>query len=194
MRYRSIAAALHLVATAGNVLYQFRNHILDLGSGVTITPNLAGTDPAEVMQTLYPTAGTDAGKVGQGQIFIEAPFITDGGSLADANYYTLDAGSADLTAAPFVGNFEVILPVNGYDLSNVGPGIVIRTTAAITPLPATGAKWSLTFPPGHKLHESDYDMRGEHYAINNLSGYKDESSWNAPNFTGNIKDPKYTRE
>lgn len=199
MRYIAIDDSLVLLAASGKGKYQFKNGVLQIGTatgtgaGNEIVPDLAGTDLDSKMQNLYPTAGTDLGKVGLGQTFFQAPPIVAAGTLASGSYYTLLSGTADLTGANYVGKYTLVLPsqVPSLDLADFPLGFVIKATAAIT-VPAGDATWALSLEP-RWLDDQEHNLRSESFIMNELTTFKDESSWNGKTYSARIKDPKYVR-
>lgn len=88
MRYRSVANSLGIYREDGKIKrdpttqdpYRFFNGVLNVGtltstgSGNEIDPQLSATDGSSAME-IYPSAGTDLGKIGLDVLFIEAPPI-----------------------------------------------------------------------------------------------------------------------
>lgn len=200
MRYRSFKSGLALLSEYGDAKYTFQNYVLIVGdptldtAGNVIITDVGGTDPKSAMQTPYPLAGTDLEKVGLGKFFIKAPPITSTGTLDNGTvtgpYYELITGSADLANAAYVGKYEVVLPANLSGLT-AGPGVVIKVTADIT-VPADGSTWALAPSPEY-LEDEDHDMRPESFIMNNLTTFKDESSWNPTTWGSKTQDPKTVR-
>lgn len=175
MRYRAIKSRQALPAVSGKIKYQFENYVLDLGTGNTIDPAQASSNEDLKMQTPWASAATDIEKVGQDEIFIEAPEIIAAGSLTSGKYYEILVGPVDLTAAAYDGNYTLILPTTGLDLTRAPKGTVIKATAGIT-VPAGDDKWALTFGPEY-LDDEDHNLRYESFIKNNLTTFKDESVW-----------------
>lgn len=199
MRYIAIEDSLTLLAASGKIKYQFKNGVLQVGTatgtgaGNEIVPDLSGTDLDSKMQTLYASAGTDLGKVGLDEIFFQAPPIVAAGTLASGSYYTLLSGTADLTGANYSGKYTLVLPsqVPSLDLTDFPLGYVIKATAAIT-VPAGDATWSLALSP-RWLEDNEHNLRSEAFIMNELTTFKDESSWNSKTYSARTKDPKYVR-
>lgn len=199
MRYIAIDDSLTLLAASGKIKYQFKNGVLQVGTatgtgaGNEIVPDLSGTDLDSKMATLYPNAATELGKVGLDEIFFQAPPIVAAGTLASGSYYTLLSGTADLTGANYAGKFTLVLPsqVPSADLTDFPIGFVIKATAAIT-VPAGDATWALSLTPRF-LDDQEHNLRSENFIINELTTFKDESSWNGKTYSSRIKDPKYVR-
>jgi hypothetical protein len=199
MRYISHIDSLTLLATSGKVKYQFQNGLLVIGSetgtgaGNEIVPDLAGTDPDSKMMILNAAGSTDLEKVGLNTQFWAAPPIVAAGTLASGSYYELIGGTVDLTGANYVGKYDLILPdqLIQADLTDLPLGTVIKATAAIT-VPAGTAKWALEVPIAY-LDSKEHNLRSENFIINNLSSFKDESSWDNKAYGARTKDPKYVR-
>lgn len=199
MRYIAIDDSLALLAASGKPKYQFKNGVLQVGTatgtgaGNEIVPDLSGTDLDSKMATLYPNAGTDLGKVGLGEIFFQAPPIVAAGTLASGSYYTLLSGTVDLTGANYTGKYTLVLPsqVPSADLTEFPIGYVIKATAAIT-VPAGDATWALSLEP-RWLDDQEHNLRSENFIAEQLTTFKDESSWNGKTYSSRIKDPKYVR-
>jgi len=199
MRYIAIDDSLTLLAASGKIKYQFKNGVLQVGTatgtgaGNEIVPDLAGTDLDSKMQTLYPAGATDLAKVGLDEIFFQAPPIVAAGTLASGSYYTLLSGTADLTGANYAGKYTLVLPsqVPSLDLADFPLGFVIKATAAIT-VPAGDATWALSLTPRY-LDDQEHNLRSEAFIMNELTTFKDESSWNAKTYSARTKDPKYVR-
>lgn len=199
MRYIAIEDSLVLLAASGKPKYQFKNGVLQVGTatgtgaGNEIVPDLSGTDLDSKMQNLYPTAGSDLGKVGLGALFFQAPPIVAAGTLASGSYYTLLSGTVDLTGANYAGKYTLVLPsqVPSGDLTEFPIGYVIKATAAIT-VPAGDATWSLALEP-RWLEDNEHNLRSEYFVVNELTTFKDESSWNSKTYSARTKDPKYVR-
>jgi hypothetical protein len=199
MRYIAIDDSLALLAASGKVKYQFKNGVLQIGTptgsgaGNEIVPDLSSTDLDSKMQVLYPSAGSDPGKVGLGELFFTAPPIVASGTLASGSYYQLLSGTADLTNAAYVGKYTLVLPsqVPSLDLVDFPLGFVIKATSAIT-VPAGDATWALALAP-RWLDDQEHNLRSEHFIINELTTFKDESSWNSKTYSARTKDPKYVR-
>lgn len=199
MRYIAIDDSLVLLAASGKPKYQFKNGVLQVGTatgtgaGNEIVPDLASTDLDAKMQTLYPSGANDLAKVGLGQLFFQAPPIVAAGTLASGSYYTLLSGTADLTGANYTGKYTLVLPsqVPSLDLVDFPLGFVIKATAAIT-VPAGDATWALALEP-RWLDDQEHNMRSEYFVVNELTTFKDESSWNSKTYSARTKDPKYVR-
>lgn len=199
MRYIAIDDSLTLLAASGKIKYQFKNGVLQVGTptgtgaGNEIDPDLTGTDLDSQMAVLYPSGGTALAKVGLDSIFFAAPPIVAAGTLASGSYYRLLSGTVDLTGANYTGKFTLVLPsqVPSADLTEFPLGYVIKATAAIT-VPAGDATWALSLTPRF-LEDQEHNMRSEHFIINELTTFKDESSWNDKTYSSRIKDPKYVR-
>jgi hypothetical protein len=199
MRYIAIDDSLTLLAASGKIKYQFKNGVLQIGTptgtgaGNEIVPDLAGTDLDSKMQTLYPAGATDLAKVGLDEIFFQAPPIVAAGTLASGSYYTLLSGTADLTGANYTGKYTLVLPsqVPSLDLADFPLGFVIKATAAIT-VPAGDATWALSLTPRY-LDDQEHNLRSEAFIMNELTTFKDESSWNGKTYSARTKDPKYVR-
>jgi hypothetical protein len=199
MRYIAIDDSLVLLAASGKPKYQFKNGVLQVGTatgtgaGNEIVPDLAGTDLDSKMQTLYPTGATDLAKVGLDEIFFQAPPIVAAGTLASGSYYTLLSGTADLTGANYAGKYTLVFPsqVPSADLTDFPLGYVIKATAAIT-VPAGDATWALSLTP-RWLDDQEHNLRSEAFIMNELTTFKDESSWNSKTYAARTKDPKYVR-
>lgn len=199
MRYIAIDDSLVLLAASGKPKYQFKNGVLQIGTptgtgaGNEIEPDLTNTDLDSKMMELYPAGATALEKVGLNSTFFQAPPIVATGTLASGSYYQLLSGTADLTGANYVGKFALVLPsqVPSVDLTDFPLGYVIRATAAIT-VPAGDATWALSLAP-RWLDDQEHNLRSEHFIINELTTFKDESSWNDKTRSSRIKDPKYVR-
>lgn len=199
MRYISHIDSLALFAAGGKIKYQFKNGVLVIGSetgtgaGNEIVPDLAGTDPDSKMMILNAAGSTDLEKVGLTTQFFQAPPIIALGTLASGSYYVLLSGTADLTGANYVGKFDLILSdqLIQADIADLPIGTVIKATAAIT-VPAGTAKWALEVPIA-LLDSKEHNLRSENFIINNLSSFKDESSWDNKAYGARTKDPKYVR-
>jgi len=99
MRYISNIKNLALCSVDGTVLYQFYHGVLDLGVGVTITPNFSGANSVKMFDfsTYFgATADTDIKKAGQGFLFWEAPILThtDALTAVPPTYYRVLLGPA----------------------------------------------------------------------------------------------------
>ena len=203
MRYIAIDDSLVLLAASGKPKYEFKNGVLVVGTptgtgaGNEIVPDLSGTDLDSKMMTLYPTAGTDLGKVGLDENFFQAPPIVAAGTLASGEYYELIAGTADLTNAAYAGKYTLVSPASmpTASLKFVSGGIVIKATASIT-VPAGSATWAKSLPMRH-YDPKHLDERAEHFQLNNLSAFKDESVYSpaayGPKPVDATTDPYYTR-
>jgi hypothetical protein len=199
MRYISHIDSLVLLSASGKIKYQFQNGRLVIGSetatgaGNEIVPDLAGTDPDSRMMIVNPSGATAIEQVGQGTQFFQAPPIIAAGTLALGSYYKLIGGTADLTGASYATRFDLVLPdqLIQADLADLPLGTVIRVTTAIT-VPAGTAVWALEVPIS-LLDSRDHDTRSENFIINNLSSFKDESSWDSKAYGARNKDPKYVR-
>lgn len=199
MRYIAIDDSLTLLAASGKIKYQFKNGVLQIGTptgsgaGEEIVPDLSGTDLDSKMATLYPDASTDLGKVGLDELFFEAPPLVDGDTLAQDSYYVLLAGTADLTDAAYVGNYTLVLPSQTptADLTDFPLGYVIKATSNIT-IPTSDAVWALSLTPRY-LDDQEHNLRSEYFIINELTTFKDESSWDAKKYSSRTKDPFYVR-
>jgi hypothetical protein len=203
MRYIAIDDSLVLLAASGKPKYEFKNGVLQVGTptgtgaGNEIVPDLAGTDLDSKMATLYPTAGTDLGKVGEAKLFFQAPPIVAAGTLTSGEYYELIAGTADLTNAAYVGKYTLVSPASmpTASLKFVSGGIVIKATANIT-VPAGSATWAKSLPIS-EYDPKHLDERAEHFQLNNLSAFKDESVYSPANYgpktVDAATDPYYTR-
>ena len=99
----------------------------------------------------------------------------------------------DLTGANYAGKYTLVLPsqVPSLDLTDFPLGFVIKATAAIT-VPAGDATWALALQP-RWLDDQEHNLRSEHFIVNELTTFKDESSWNGKTYSSRIKDPKYVR-
>lgn len=203
MRYIAIDDSLVLLAASGKPKYEFKNGVLQVGTptgtgqGNVIDPDLLGTDLDSKMATLYASAGTDLGKVGEGKLFFQAPPIVATGVLTSGEYYELIGGTADLTNAAYAGKYTLVSPASmpTASLKFLSGGVVIKATANIT-VPAGSATWAKSLPM------SDYDPkhldeRAEYFQINNLSAFKDESVYSPANYGPKTvdasTDPYYTR-
>lgn len=96
MRYISYAKNLALITVDGTVKYQFRNGVLDLGSGAEIVPDLSGTNPSSKLFDFSGTFGdtsSDLAKAGQGYIFWQSPVITSSTALSNNKHYRVVNGS-----------------------------------------------------------------------------------------------------
>lgn len=203
MRYIAIDDSLVLLAASGKPKYEFKNGVLQVGTatgtgaGNEIVPDLSGTNLDSQMATLYPTAGTDLGKVGLDQIFFAAPPIAANGTnqLAANSYYELLSGSPNLSAGTYPANITLVEPgvLTAGDLQAAYPGIIIKTGgSAFAPPSAAGVTWALALPI--RLQDPKHlNERSENFQINNLSAYKDESSYDNAAMTSRTKDPKYVR-
>ena len=199
MRYIAIDDSLALLAASGKAKYTFKNGVLQIGTatgtgaGNEIVPDLTGTDLDSKMQTLYPAGASELEKVGLNNLFFQAPPIIAAGTLASGSYYTLLSGTADLTGANYAGKYTLVLPsqVPSLDLTDFPLGFVIKATAAIT-VPAGDATWALALQP-RWLDDQEHNLRSEHFIVNELTTFKDESSWNGKTYSSRIKDPKYVR-
>lgn len=199
MRYITHKSNLVLRSASGKTLYQFKNNVLIIGTetgtgaGNEIAPNLSSTDPDVKMMVVDPAGVSDLNKVGLGTQFWQAPPIIAAGTLASGNYYQLIGGTANLTAGDYVGKHDLILPDVAIqpDLADLPLGWVIKATAAIT-VPAGTARWALTVPI-HLLNDETHDLQSESFIINNLSSFKDESSFDRRAYGARTKDPKYVR-
>lgn len=199
MRYIAIDDSLALLAASGKAKYTFKNGVLQIGTatgtgaGNEIVPDLTGTDLDSKMQTLYPAGASELEKVGLNNLFFQAPPIIAAGTLASGSYYTLLSGTADLTGANYAGKYTLVLPsqVPSLDLTDFPLGFVIKATAAIT-VPAGDATWALALQP-RWLEDQEHNLRSEHFIVNELTTFKDESSWNGKTYSSRIKDPKYVR-
>ena len=203
MRYIGIDDNLVLLAASGKPKYQFSNGVLLVGTptgtgqGNVIDPDLLGTDLDSKMATLYPSAGTDLGKVGLDKTFFEAPPIIATGTLASGTYYELIAGTADLTNAAYAGKYTLVSPASmpTASLKFVSGGVVIKATANIT-VPAGSATWAKSLPMS-EYDPKHLDERAEYFQINNLSAFKDESVYSPANYgpktVDATTDPYYTR-
>jgi hypothetical protein len=199
MRYIAIDDGLALLTASGSVKYQFKNGVLTIGTatgtgaGNEIVPDLANTDPDVAMQTLFPAGANDFAKVGQGDIFYQAPPITSAGTLASGSYYTIIGGTADLTNAAYVGKYTLVLPsqVPTGQLATAYKGLVIKATAAIT-VPADGSTWAISLSPRY-LDDQEHNLRSEFFITNNLSTFKDESSWDEAAYGSTTKATGYVR-
>lgn len=199
MRYIAIDDSLALLAASGKAKYTFKNGVLQIGTatgtgaGNEIVPDLTGTDLDSKMQTLYPAGASELEKVGLNNLFFQAPPIVAAGTLASGSYYTLLSGTADLTGANYAGKYTLVLPsqVPSLDLTDFPLGFVIKATAAIT-VPAGDATWALALQP-RWLDDQEHNLRSEHFIVNELTTFKDESSWNGKTYSSRIKDPKYVR-
>lgn len=199
MRYIAIDDSLTLLAASGKIKYQFKNGVLQVGTatgtgaGNEIDPDLTGTDLDSQMAVLYPSGATALAKVGLDSIFFAAPPIIAAGTLASGSYYTLLSGTVDLTGANYTGKYTLVLPsqVPSADLTEFPLGYVIKATAAIT-VPAGDATWALALTPRF-LEDNEHNMRSEAFIQNELTTFKDESSWNGKTYSSRIKDPKYVR-
>lgn len=204
MRYIAIDDSLALLAVSGKAKYTFKNGVLQIGTatgtgaGNEIVPDLTGTDLDSKMQTPYTSAAVDPAvnaleRVGLNNTFFQAPPIVAAGTLASGSYYTLLSGTADLTGANYAGKYTLVLPsqVPSLDLTDFPLGFVIKATAAIT-VPAGDATWALALQP-RWLDDQEHNLRSEHFIVNELTTFKDESSWNGKTYSSRIKDPKYVR-
>lgn len=199
MRYIAIDDGLALLTASGSVKYQFKNGVLTIGTatgtgaGNEIVPDLANADPDVAMQTLFPAGANDLAKVGQGDIFYQAPPITSAGTLASGSYYTIIGGTADLTNAAYVGKYTLVLPsqVPTGQLATAYKGLVIKATAAIT-VPADGSTWAISLSPRY-LDDQEHNLRSEFFITNNLSTFKDESSWDEAAYGSTTKATGYVR-
>lgn len=199
MRYIAIKESLALLAASGTVKYLFKNGTLTIGTptgtgaGNEIVPDLTNTNPDVAMQVLYPTGANALAQVGQGEIFFQAPPITSAGTLATGNYFEIISGTADLTNAAYVGRYVLVLPsqMPTGQLATTPRGTVIRTTQAIT-VPADGSTWALTLSPRY-LDDLDHNLRAEFFIANNLSTFKDESSWDETTYGSTTKATGYVR-
>lgn len=199
MRYIAIKESLALLSSSGVIKYQFKNGELTIGTstgtgaGNEIVPDLANTNPDLAMQTLFPAGGTDLAKVGQGDIFFQAPPITSTGTLASGSYYEIISGTADLTNAAYVGKYTLILPsqLPTGQLTTAPKSTVIKATAAIT-VPADGSTWALSLSPRY-LDDEEHNLRAEFFITNNLSTFKDESSWDEATYGATTKATGYVR-
>lgn len=199
MRYIAIDDSLALLAASGKAKYTFKNGVLQIGTatgtgaGNEIVPDLAGTDLDSKMQNLYPAGANALEQVGLNSLFFQAPPIVAAGTLASGSYYVLLSGTADLTGANYTGKYTLVLPsqVPSLDLTDFPLGFVIKATAAIT-VPAGDATWALSLPPRY-LDDQEHNLRSEHFIVNELTTFKDESSWNGKTYSSRIKDPKYVR-
>lgn len=199
MRYIAIDDSLVLLAASGKPKYQFKNGVLQIGTatgtgaGNEIVPDLTGTDLDSKMMETYPAGANALEKVGLNSIFFEAPPIIAAGTLALGKYYQLLSGTADLTGANYTGKFTLVLPsqVPSVDLTDFPLGYVIKVTSAIT-VPAGDATWALALEP-RWLDDQEHNLRSESFIINELTTFKDESSWNGKTYSSRIKDPKYVR-
>lgn len=199
MRYIAIDDSLVLLAASGKPKYQFKNGVLQIGTltgtgaGNEIVPDLSGIDLDSKMMETYPAGANALEKVGLNSTFFEAPPIIAAGTLASGKYYCLLSGTVDLTGANYVGKYALVLPaqVPSADLTDFPLGFVIKATANIT-VPAGDATWALSLEPRY-LEDNEHNLRSEHFVINELSTYKDESSWNGKTYSSRIKDPKYVR-
>lgn len=199
MRYIAIDDGLALLSASGSVKYQFKNGVLTIGTatgvgaGNEIVPDLANTNPDVAMQTLFPAGANDLAKVGQGEVFFQAPPITSTGTLASGSYYTIIGGTADLTNAAYVGKYTLVLPsqVPTGQLATAYKGLVIKATAAIT-VPADGSTWAIALSPRY-LDDQEHNLRSESFITNNLSTFKDESSWDEAAYGSTTKATGYVR-
>ena len=203
MRYIAIDDSLVLLAASGKPKYEFKNGVLQVGTatgtgaGNEIVPDLAGTDLDSKMATLYAAGATDLAKVGLDELFFQAPPIIAAGTLASGEYYELISGTADLSNAAYVGKYTLVSPASlpTASLKFVSGGIVIKATASIT-VPAGSAVWAKSLPMRH-YDPKHLDGRAEHFQLNNLSGFKDESVYSPANYgpktVDATTDPYYVR-
>lgn len=199
MRYISPKSSLVLRAESGKTKYQFKDGVLVVGTetgtggGNEIDPALANTNADIRMMVVNPAGATDLEKVGLGTQFFQAPPIIAAGTLASGSYYELIDGTANLTAGAYVGNYDLVLPdqMIQADLADLPLKTVIRATSNIT-VPAGTAKWALAGPV-HLINDETHDLKSEAFITNNLTSFKDESSFDRRTYGSRTKDPKYVR-
>lgn len=166
MRYISKYTDMRLYKENGAIAYEWDNGVFTIGDPTTnatpgtdaIDPNLAATD-GTALQTLYPAAGTAIGKVGLGQIFFEAPPLTNATALSANTYY------------------EVVEGTVTYEGASLARGTRFKTTAT-TAFTGSG-KVALALAPEH-FQLDELNERAESFRKNNLA-YGDEATWDDQN-------------
>lgn len=90
MRYISYIKSLALKTLDGTTKYQFRNGVLDLGSGNTINPDAAGPNNSKLhnyASYFGSGASTAAKQAGETYLYWESPLIAVGGTLTVGTWY-----------------------------------------------------------------------------------------------------------
>ncbi len=172
MRYISQYQRLDLIAIDGTILHRFKNGVLQIGdptlntAGNVIPVTFVASKDSLNYTNLYPALGTDIQRAGLGNIFWEAPPLTNAATLTVNAYYKVLTGSVTYKTVVYKA------------------GDVFQCVTGTTAFTGSGTI-ALDVPHEYKT-SIETNFRSQNFVDDHLA-IGDESSWDEQNW-GAIQD------